>query len=68
MLIPVIYPDGKHDMVKSYLLDRLIAAQQIRQFKRTEGWVDIGSKQIRGKSHKSYLGPERRGQQGANAS
>ncbi len=68
MLIPVIYPDGKHDMVKSYLLDRLIAAQQIRQFRRSDGWVNIDSKQIRGKSHNCYLGPERRVQQVAAAS
>ena len=68
MLIPVIYPNGKHDMVKSYLLDRLIAAQQIRQFRRSEGWVDINSKQIRGKSNIYYLGPERRAQEMASGS
>lgn len=60
MLIPVIYPNGRHDMVKDFMLTRMIERQEITQFKRSDGWVDIKSDKIRSKSAKFYNGPERR--------
>ncbi len=60
MLISVIYPDGKHDMVKDYLLTKMIEQQAIRQFKRSDGWISIDSDKVRGRGRKFYNGPERR--------
>lgn len=60
MLIPVIYPDGKHDLVKDFYLNHLISTEKISQFKRSSGWVNIDAPDIRGKSQKQYIGPERR--------
>lgn len=60
MLIPVVYPSGQHDMVKSYLLNRLIQERKITKFKRVDGWIDIDSNQLRGKMRKLYDGAERR--------
>lgn len=60
MLIPVIYPNGRHDMVKDFMLTMMIERQEISQFKRSDGWVDIKSDKIRGKKPKFYNGPERR--------
>lgn len=72
MLIPVIYPNGTHDLVKDFYLDYLINSKKIEQFKRSNGWISITSPHIRGKrSRAHYLGPERRqnltdGQNGSN--
>ena len=60
MLIPVIYPNGRHDMVKDFMLTRMIEHQEIIQFKRKDGWINIKSDQVRAKSRKFYNGPERR--------
>lgn len=60
MMIPVIYPNGRHDMVKDFLLSKLIDEQEISQFKRSEGWVDIKSGKLRGHSNGQYFGLERR--------
>jgi len=61
MLIPVIYPDGRHDMVKEFILTKLIEENGIEKFKRSDGWVDIDSDKVRGKRWRpSYAGPERR--------
>ncbi len=61
MMIPVIYLNGRHDLVKDFMLSRMIDNQEIVRFKRSEGWVDITSGKIRrsgGRGH--YLGAERR--------
>lgn len=60
MLIPVIYPNGRHDMVKDFLLTSMIEQQEIIQFKRKDGWIDIKSDKIRAKRKNFYNGPERR--------
>lgn len=61
MLIPVIYPNGSHDLVKDFYLDYLIEEKKIDQFKRSDGWVSIFSDSIRSKkSRAKYTGPERR--------
>lgn len=63
MLIPVIYPNGKHDLVKSFLLSRLIDDKGIVKFKRSDGWISITEKNIRSTGKKYlYDGPERRQQ------
>jgi hypothetical protein len=63
MMIPVIYPNGRHDMVKDFLLNKMIIEQQITRFKRSDGWIDINSSRLRGKGRKLYAGPERRQQE-----
>jgi len=62
MLIPVIYPNGKYDMVKDFFLSKLIKQDKILGFKRQDGWVSIGSSQVRRKNSPDeyYFGPERR--------
>lgn len=61
MLIPVIYPNGKHDQVKDFTLSRLIDNQSIAKFKRSNGWVDISADNVRKTRTKSfYRGEERR--------
>ena len=61
MLIPVIYPNGKHDQVKDFTLSWLIDSQSIAKFKRSNGWVDISADNVREARTKSfYRGEERR--------
>ncbi len=61
MLISVVYTDGKHDMVKDFILNRLIEEKRIEKFKRSDGWVDIRTGRLRGSAKKfGYAGPERR--------
>jgi len=62
VLIPVIYLNGKQDMVKEFFLAELIERQKIEKFKRREGWVRLPFDQIRQGNSESYSGPERRGQ------
>ena len=63
MLIPVIYQNGKHDLVKDFLLSKLIEDESILKFKRGDGWVSISSTNIRGKAKNYYYsGPGRRQQ------
>ena len=62
MLIPVIYLDGKHDMVKDFYLTELINQRKILSFKRSDGWVSITSPLVRRNDSLSKRngGPERR--------
>jgi len=60
MLIPVIYPNGKHDLVKDFLLSRLIDDKSIVQFKRSSGWVSTTANNIRRLDRTLYDGPKRR--------
>lgn len=61
MLIPVIYPNGKHDLVKDFTLSRLIDNRGIVKFKRSNGWIDISADNIRSPQFISfYHGEERR--------
>ncbi len=61
MLIPVIYQNGKHDLVKDFTLSQLIDNHTIVKFKRKQGWVDISSDPIRKPVERSvYFGRERR--------
>ncbi|MDX2479043.1 MAG: hypothetical protein QNK24_01755 [Desulfuromusa sp.] len=61
MLIPVMYPNGKHDQVKDFMLSTLINNHNIVKFKRCNGWVNIPTDNIRGAGSISlYAGEERR--------
>lgn len=61
MLIRVMYLDGRYDMVKPVLLDRLIEEQKLSRFLRASGWAAIGYDSLRrAKNFVDYQGPERR--------
>ena len=61
MLIRVVYPSGKYDMVKESALDRLIDEKAIHSFKRSNGWVLLGVDPLRNPRAKiEYSGQKRR--------
>ncbi len=62
MLIPIVYSNGKHDMIKDFMLSHLIDNNGIAKFKRSTGWVSISSPELRRSKNTSYTGPERRQQ------
>lgn len=47
MLIQVIYADNHYDYVKPIMLDVLIESSKISKFKRSSGWVTLGSDPVR---------------------
>lgn len=59
-LIPVRYPDGRVDRIPLPLLNTMIEAHKIVEFKRKEGWVIIGRDPIRGMGHGQVCDEERR--------
>lgn len=59
MLIRVLYTNNTYDMVKDSRLDDLIASKKVVKFERANGWVTVGSDQVRGMGG-TYWGPERR--------
>lgn len=61
MMIRVLYPNRKYDMVNASLLDKLIASGRILKFQRVEGWITTGKDPTRGHGG-IYSGPERRRQ------
>ncbi|SEA68032.1 hypothetical protein SAMN05660420_02850 [Desulfuromusa kysingii] len=67
MLIPVVYPNGKHDLVKDFLLSRLIDDMSIIKFKRNSGWVSTTANDIRRSNKVAYDGPKRRLQDSESA-
>ncbi len=61
MLIPVIYSDGKRDLVEGSTLSHLLGNCSIVKFKRQQGWVDVSSETLRKSDERSvYFGRERR--------
>ncbi len=60
MMIPIVYTNGRHDMIKDFMLSKLIDSRGISKFKRSSGWVDINSSEVRNSFKSDYTGPERR--------
>lgn len=60
MLVEVIYNSGNKGMVESNELGMLINSKLISRFKRSTGWIDIDSEEIRRKRHLVYGGEEKR--------
>jgi hypothetical protein len=56
MMIPVIYYDNSRGMIESWTLSRLIREGGIKAFKRSSGWVHVGTDPIR---KSDYSGMER---------
>lgn len=64
MMIPIIYLNGRQDLVKAEYLDQLIDNKEIRRFKRRSGWVDLKNGPLRENRPGAYFGLERRGSKG----
>jgi hypothetical protein len=60
MMIRIIYPNQKYDMVKDTMLTAMIARDEIAKFYRDDEWVDIHIDPVRGHGGDPYNGPERR--------
>lgn len=60
MMIRVMYPDGKTEMVRPPLLRLLLERGRISKFRREEGWAVVGEAPLRRHQNLSYVGPERR--------
>jgi hypothetical protein len=60
MLIRVMYDDGKFDMVKPQMLDRLLETNRVTSFKRNEGWAVVGRDTLRSSRSQGRKGVERR--------
>lgn len=54
MMIPVVYNTGTHDIVKSEMLNRLLTNGVVAEFKRSTGWVKVGSQPIRRARQEDY--------------
>jgi hypothetical protein len=63
MLIQVNYADDRYDYVKDFMLDSLIEAGKVTQFRRSSGWVRVGEDPIRSRRPSGgYSGADRRAQ------
>lgn len=61
MLIQINYADDRYDYVKDFMLETLIQSGEIKQFRRSSGWVRIGVDPIRkSRPGQRYTGFERR--------
>lgn len=47
MLIHVIRANNRFDYIKDFMLDSLIEAREVVKFKRSSGWVTLGTDPIR---------------------
>jgi len=66
MLIHVMYPGNNYDYVKEFILNDLIKTGEIVKFRRSSGWVSLGSDHLRADNRQSlYNGVEKRGRQEA---
>jgi hypothetical protein len=60
MLVRVLHNDGHYDYVKPQLLDRLIEADEIISFYRSNGVVVVGIDNVRSSKQHLYAGCDRR--------
>ena len=60
MMIRVMYSDGRFDMVKPSLLEKLLKEEAVTSFKRSSGWAVVGRDPIRNSGRADYGGAERR--------
>lgn len=60
MKVQVLSHYDKVEAVNVCDLRRLIAAGEVMAFRRSDGWVKVGSEPIRGDGGGEYDGPERR--------
>ncbi|BCR03883.1 hypothetical protein DESUT3_09520 [Desulfuromonas versatilis] len=60
-MILVRLKDGTFKKVPTDLLTRMIESEEITHFRRTDGWVAVGSDAVRKRRSPFYHGEERRG-------
>ena len=60
MLIRVIYKDGRFDLVKPQMLDKLLEEHKVTSFMRSTGWAIVGRDPIRRGRYGGYWGEEQR--------
>ncbi len=58
--IKVVFANGVTDQISPSLLDSLISSRRVEQFKRSDGWAEIGVDPIRGMGGLHYDGGDRR--------
>jgi hypothetical protein len=59
VLIKVVYHDGRHDMVKPFLLDSLLDSKKVKMFYRSDGWATVGISPLRSQKRR-FIGKEKR--------
>lgn len=53
MLIQVIRSDNQYDYIQDYILDSLIETKKIVKFRRSTGWVTVGTHPVRKKKRET---------------
>jgi len=66
MLIRVKYSDNRYDMVRPEVLDHLLDAGMVAEFKRCDGWVKNNDDSVRRYGRNEYPGIDRREQRKAS--
>ncbi len=59
-MIPVVYKNGKEDLVEQKFLDILLHIGEIQEFRRSDHWVDVAEDPIRSSQQSDYNGENRR--------
>ncbi len=60
MMIRVEYHDGQQQLVRPYLLNKLIAEKAIARFERSDGWAVLGAAPLRAMDGRHHVAKERR--------
>lgn len=64
-MIPVVYKNGKEDMVEQKFLDILLHLGEVQEFRRSDHWVNVSEDPIRSSRQCEYSGDNRRIYNGA---
>lgn len=59
-MIPVVYKNGKEDLVEQKFLDILLHIGEIQEFRRSDHWVNVAEDLIRSSRQGQYSGENRR--------
>ncbi|MCD6186615.1 MAG: hypothetical protein J7K09_00510 [Desulfuromusa sp.] len=59
-MIPVVYRNGKEDLVEQKFLNILLHIGEIQEFRRSDHWVNVTEDPIRSSQQRDYSGIDRR--------
>ena len=59
-MIPVVYRNGKEDLIEQKFLDILLHIGEIQEFRRSDHWVNVTEDPIRAHRQATYSGDNRR--------